>query len=419
MSTAVAPTWRTSLPSWLTSSPLPYVVSAVVTLLASRLVPYFYRGDFLLKGQPPSIFIVLLLFPLTVILWLLYSGERARGRLLQVFFAGLALSWVLHLMLMAYHGDAYGYSAWLFVPYILMIWAKTPSSGEAWNALVIFAWLLAATLVYAWVGEAVGFQAPYPVPPDLHPWESANYWLPLDGFLGFEGRWPGPFSHNTRAGLAAAFVIVIGASRWSKSTIPLIFVGGFALCFIMVRSAILAVFTALLILLIFSTWGVMKRVPLWARFTGLIVIVAGAAAGLFASGAGLTGRQAVWPAFINLWQSAPILGVGRAGIMDPSNPAAIYEDALNTFIDELARNGLLGFIVQFGTLGLGLAITLVAAGRGFAGPAAILIAYLVASQADIHHDWVHPSFYVLVIVLCVVASAQWIRSHPKKLVTAA
>ena len=37
------------LRSFLTASSLPYLISAMLTLVAARLLPYFYRGDFTFK----------------------------------------------------------------------------------------------------------------------------------------------------------------------------------------------------------------------------------------------------------------------------------------------------------------------------------------------------------------------------------
>ena len=403
------------LRSFLTASSLPYLISAMLTLVAARLLPYFYRGDFTFKGQPVPIVIVFVGFPITVLLWLRYRGSRTTSRPLTYFYGVVAVAWVIHIALMVVHKDAFGYNALFFVPYLILIWLKTPPSTDAWRALIVFAWLMAAAFAYAWIGEVARFQAPFPVPPDLHPWESQNYWLPMDGFMGMEGRWPGPFSHNTRAGLAAAFVIVIAASRWTRSSTPLILIGAFSLSLIWVRASLLAVLAGLFILMIFSQRGLLAKVPRWARWATAAVLFVLAVVFMFFSGFGLTGRDSVWPGFLELWRSSPISGVGRTGIMSDANPYAIYEDALNIFVDELARFGALGLVTFMGVLVLGLAISLRAASAQFAAPAAVLATYLVASQADIHNDWIHPSFHTLIFILVVTAAGAWLAERSSRL----
>ena len=395
--------------STLRSSALPYLASALFTLVVARLMPYFSRGDVTFKDQPLGVLVVLGLFPITVVLWALYRGKPTSSVALRWTFAAFVIAWAVHMGLMVVHGDNFNHTAWLYVPYLLLIVLKTPSADEAWGAIVIFAWIMASFFLIAWLGEVGGALEPYPRPPDLAAWERANYWLPLDGVLGFEGRWPGPFTHNTRAGLAAALIVVIGATRRTSSSIPLVVIGTFMMTFIMVRSGWLAILTGLLVALIFARSAILALIPTWLRLVAFALLVAVAAIGLFRAGAGLTGRDSVWPAFLDLWRSSPLIGVGRNGILSPGNPAAIYEDALNIGVDELARFGLLGFITQFLAVVLVAWLGLRAATRQFAAPLAVVVAYLVASMADIHNDWIHPSFLVMLIVLCATASAQWVE----------
>lgn len=49
--------------------------------------------------------------------------------------------------------------------------------------------------------------------------------LPLSGYLGLEGRWPGPFGYNSKTGFISTLLILIGLARWSMSRVIFIVVG--------------------------------------------------------------------------------------------------------------------------------------------------------------------------------------------------
>jgi O-antigen ligase len=125
---------------------------------------------------------------------------------------------------------------------------------------------------------------------------------------------------------------------------------------------------------------------------------------MFVSGPGLTGRQNIWPAFLELWYDSPLLGVGQPGIEAAGGLAALTDEAHNIFVDELARYGVLGMITLLASLGIGVFATFRAAARGFAGPAAIVTAYLALAMTDVRNDWIQPSLTGLMFVLAVVAA---------------
>jgi hypothetical protein len=395
----------------LRTSAVPYLCVAAAAVLIGRFFTYLVRGDVTVKGQPLVIVVTYVGFAIAGILWLLYRGERTRSPLLATFLCGMALVWLLHMVLMYVHDDAYNYMAFLFPVFMLLLLLKTPSADEAWTGLVAFAWVLAAILLGSWVLEISGLMEPLPLPESITAFQQDQYWLPLDGFMGVDGRWTGPFGHNTRAGLGAAFVLIIAVSRWRWSSIPLALIGAFMLLITAVRASMLSVFAALVVLVIFSRRGLLAKVPMWARFSALGVAVVGGAVFLLGAKAGLTGRQSIWPAFVDMFPQSPWTGIGASGIAQGPHIVVISGDAHNIFLDELVRNGVLGFVTQFAVIGLGIFIAFLAAARGFAPAAAILAAYLIAAQTDVQNDWIHLSYLLFVVVVTVVAAGSWLREN--------
>jgi O-antigen ligase len=126
---------------------------------------------------------------------------------------------------------------------------------------------------------------------------------------------------------------------------------------------------------------------------------------MYAGKAGLTGRERIWPAFFELWQTSPLVGVGGSGISVSGGVTQEFGHAHSLYLDELARHGLIAFIVLFSALGLGLVIAARAAGRGAPGPLAVLVAYFVTGVTEPRNDWIEPSATGFLVILMVITAA--------------
>jgi O-antigen ligase len=140
---------------------------------------------------------------------------------------------------------------------------------------------------------------------------------------------------------------------------------------------------------------------------------------LFTGKSGLTGRQDIWPAFIDLWETSPLLGVGGSGISISGGLTQQFGHAHSLYLDELARYGIVGFSFQFAALGIGAVICARAAGRGAAGPIAVLVTYLITGVTEPRNGWISPTVTgFLVILMFVLASAELTsRRSPRSLPT--
>lgn len=210
-------------------------------------------------------------------------------------------------------------------------------------------------------------------------------------------------------GLISTLLIVIGLARWRKSSLVFVVIGLLGVLLTGGRGAALALAAGLFVLVIFAAKGPVSRIPIPLRAT-----LGGLALGAFGfmfllSPLGTTGRfgtGGIWDAFVSLWRTSPWIGVGQTGILaDPR--AGISMEAHSLYLQELTRSGVLGFAVQFAIIVVGIAIVAIAAFRGVAWPLALVTSYYVASLTEVFQDgWLQHSTYSMLLILCVVASAQ-------------
>ncbi len=176
-------------------------------------VLYLWPHAVLLKGQSPAIVVLGVCFLVSAALWWLVLGRTpVHGR----------VAWFVHLFLFRLHGDLFNHTASLYVPILVMIWFKPPRANEGWAALTTLGWATAIVLVGTRLLEIVGVIDISYVPQWIIEFDKANYWLPLSGHLGLDGRWPGPFGHNGVTALMGAILVVLAVARKDqvKSGLP-------------------------------------------------------------------------------------------------------------------------------------------------------------------------------------------------------
>ena len=179
------------------------------------------------------------------------------------------------------------------------------------------------------------------------------------------------------------------------------------------RASIGAVIAAIVIMVMFAQNGRIARIPRWIRVSGGIGALMFGAIFMYSWSAGSTGRDYFWPAFMDLWESAPFVGIGTSGIAVSGGITEQFGHAHSLYIDELARYGLLGFITQFGAVAVGLVVTFLAAKRGLAGPLAILIAYLVTGLTEPRNQWISPTVTGTLLILAVVTAGVFLSREKK------
>ena len=371
----------------------------------TQYVSYLGKGAPVFKGQPAAIMLFFVIFGFAFTFWLgVKSRPRAKG-LMSGFLILMSAAWFAHLLLYRLHGDDFNYLALLYVPILVMIWFKPPDLREAWTAILAFAWTVASVLVLTRVLEMLEILEVKTQPLGVIIFDEENYFLPLNDPLGISGRWPGPFEHNADTAMMGALLIIIAIAYWTKASWVFIAVGAFTLLITSGRASMGAVIAGVIVIIVFTNHGLMARIPRVIRvWCGLGLLLAGAIF-MYTRSSGVTGRNRFWPAFIELWQSSPVFGVGTSGISISGGITQEYGHAHNLYLDELARYGLLGFVTQFAAITFGVVIAFIAAKRGVAGPLAILTAYLVTGVTEPRNSWISPSVTGMLVILIVVTAA--------------
>ena len=401
-----------------TDSAIPYLSVLIVGFVSASFVDYLYRhvypGIPLVKGQPPLVWLSGLTFACAVVLWLIYDGRRSKDPWFNSFIWAMIIAWVIHMSLAIIHRDGYTHPVWIYVPILLMIWWKTPSYRDVSTTTEVFAWSIVLVLVATRTLELLGVIPMLDVGKDLVRFESEYYWLPLSGWLGPEGRWPGPMGGTADTSTLAALLVVFGAAKRSRYRAVFVVVGGLALLLTSVRGAFAAAIAGLLVAILLSKARWLMRVPQSARLpiaAGALIATFGL---LFLQSPNLTGRTtSVWPEFLRLWEQAPLIGVGATGIATGGSVTQSATQGHNLLIDELARNGLIGIIFQGAAIGIGLLIAIRAANSAFGAPLALLVTYFVGGVAFAPNGWLGPSLPWLFILLSILLASTWlIESKP-------
>ena len=390
-----------------------YLSVLAVGMVLSQFSNYLWFEEPIYRGQPANIVVYFLVFLIAVVSWLgVNSPDRVHGLLLG-FLALMAVAWVAHWLLYRLHGDAFNYTALLYVPILVMIWLKPPSWWEAWVAILAFAWATTFVLALTRVLEMSGVLAIKTQSLAVITFDEERYFLPINDLLGIDGRWPGPFGHNGDTALMGAFLIVIALAYWTRASWVFLAVGSFTLLVTSGRASIGAVIAAIVIMVMFAQHGRIARIPRWIRVSGGIGALLFGAIFMYSRSAGSTGRDYFWPAFMDLWESAPFVGIGTSGIAVSGGITEQFGHAHSLYVDELARYGLLGFITQFGAVTVGLVVTFLAAKRGLAGPLAILIAYLVTGLTEPRNQWISPTVTGTLLILAVVTAGVFLSREKK------
>jgi len=286
-----------------------------------------------------------------------------------------------------------------------MILLKPPDAPDTWMAVQAFAWTVAFALLGTLLLETVGIVDAKDQLESLIAFDESLYFLPLNEALGIDGRWPGPFGHNGDTAMMAALLVVIAFAKWQRSSFVFLFVGTIAFLITDGRASLGAAVAGLLLLFALTTSGRIGQFPRRYRIviSGAIVLLL--TIGMYLRPAGLTGRNVIWPAFIEAWTVSPLVGLGSSGIASGGEIVSGFGHAHSLYIDELARWGLVGFLTQFSAIGFGLVLAIRAAKGGSPAPLALMVTYLVTGVTEPRNNWIVPSPTWLLLVLCVILAS--------------
>ena len=383
--------WRTSL---AISAPYPavLVVGLAISIYGQYTWQYFDPALPTIRAQAPGIWLAGLAVIAAGLLWLLTPWRRPQGLWVNVFLVLILTGWVARLSVASFRGDAYDLTVWLFPVVMIMFWLKFPSTSTLRVSLLALGWAGSIILVWTRVSELAGLVPMAPVSPDLVSYEVRNYWLPLAGTLGPEGRWPGPMGGTAFTGALGALLLVLGVAIKSKSSWVFGFVGLLALGLTSSRGAIAGAGVGVAVAILFGrsiflrTWSFRKRSGVAFSAVAVLMVL------IIQRNLTLTGRTSFWLDFLELWRSSPILGVGQSGYMEGTQATAISGTAHSLYIDELARNGLLGLVLLVSGLAVALLMAWKAAKSESSGSLALIVTVAVIGIVNTPFGWLSPSF---------------------------
>jgi len=389
-----------------------YAGALAVGVVLERAGYYLWFEQPVFKGQAPDVVLPFIAFAFAMACWLLLDARPVAPRMLMAFLAAMALAWIVHLALYRVHDDAFKYTALLYIPVLVMLALKPLRLKEAWGAVLAYAWATTGLLVSVRCLEMVGLLAPKAQVASTIAFDEERYFLPLNDLLGIDGRWPGPFGHNGDTAMMGGLLIVIAIAHWTRASWIFLPVGAITLLITSGRASMGAVAAGLIIMAMFTSSGPIDRVSRRVRVVLGTAALALGAWFMYSWRAGLTGRDVIWPAFIELWHTSPWIGVGGSGITLSTGISEASREltthfghAHSLYIDELARYGVLGFVTQFGALAIGAVIAAMAARRGRPGPLGVLVAYFVTGITEPRNFWISPTVTGFLVILMVVTAA--------------
>ena len=145
----------------LSRSQLPSVYLSVLSvgIVLSQFANYLWFEEPLYRGQSANILLFFVVFAVSFMAWLRVPARERAGAWLTSFLILMSIAWLAHLILYRIHGDAFNYTALLYVPILLMIWWKPPTVRDAWSSIFAFAWAVTLILIVTRVLEMLGILA--------------------------------------------------------------------------------------------------------------------------------------------------------------------------------------------------------------------------------------------------------------------
>jgi hypothetical protein len=257
----------------------PYPVILIVGLALGKYGQYtwqyFTPSLPTIRSHSPGIWMAWLTVAIAGLVWLLAPWRLPRNRWIQVFLALTLAGWAGRWLIARTHGDLLDLTIWLYPIVILMFWTKFPDLRTIRTSLLALGWVASILLLWTRASELLGLAPMAPVSPSLVAFEVGEYWLPLSGWLGPEGRWPGPMGGTAYTGALGALLLVLAVALRTKSSWVFGSVGVLVLLLTSSRGAIAAAGAGVAVAVLFSDLGVLRR---WGFLTR----------GVFAALGGLT-----------------------------------------------------------------------------------------------------------------------------------
>ena len=386
------------------------VCAVVLAAYSQYLWQYPFPQIPILFGQSPGIWVGALLTGLAILRWIFEPWRRAGPK--QFSFALLLLLslWSWQMVLSFVHQDAFTHMVWLYPVVLVMLFLKAPSRAEAHRALLVAGWLFVILIVVTRTLELTGTITTAETSPALIQFEQDNYWLPLSGSLGPEGRWVGPFFHNSQTGNAAAYLVALGVAIRRPTSAVFIIVGVTTLLLTSSRTSMVAAVIGAVVALLLGPYQWNRRIALRHRLAaiGFVGFLTALMALLYSPN--LTGRDVYWAFYWELWQSSPWIGVGISG--RNAGPEDFFQvNGHNLVIDALGIYGLVAAVMVLTVLISALALGVRSARLNEATSLVVIVTYCVIGLTQSDYNWTSTSVPWLMLMLPMLSAADTVNSE--------
>lgn len=317
-------------------STLPYLLALTTGIIASQFMDYLTRSNPWLFGQSVGILLMIGATATAALLWLFTAPSGRMTGLPLWTFLGFTALWILIFVSSRLDGASFTYAA-LATPVILVLMIfKPPRIPEAWWVADFAFGFIAALSLFAqlldWLGIRSSRTTIY-----------SRWSVPFtDWDLGY--RWEGFFGDPNNAGLIGATLLIYGLHRRGWLRIALISVGLLVAVFAESRTAFLAIAAGTLTTLLTSQrYRILRIRPLFTWLAILAVSVL-AVAFILLTNPTFNGRTPIWEAYLTIWSTNPLVGVGSSGLDAAIADGQVPWDTIDghsVLIDALTRHGVL------------------------------------------------------------------------------
>ena len=395
---------------------LGYLELLVCAVVLAAYSQYLWQYPFpqipILFGQSPGIWVGALLTGLAFLRWIPDPWRRAGPKQFSFTLLLLLILWSWQMILSFVHQDAFTHLVWLYPVVLAMLFLKSPSRSEAHRALLVAGWLFVILIVVTRTLEITETITAAETSPALVEFEQNNYWLPLSGSLGPEGRWVGPFFHNSQTGNVAAYLVALGVAIRRPTSAVFILVGVTTLLLTSSRTSMVAAVIGAGVALLLGPYPWNRRIALRYRLVtmGLLGILTALTALLYSPN--LTGRDVYWAFYWDLWQNSPWIGVGISG--RNAGPEEFFQvNGHNLVIDALGIYGLIAAVMVLLVLISALALGVRSARLKETTPLVVIVTYCVIGLTQSDYNWMSVSVPWLMLMLPMLSAADTVNTSRK------
>jgi O-antigen ligase len=344
-----------------------------------------------------------------IVLWARTPSDGPLDGLTAWFVLAWLVLWLFLLTLTVVRVEEVSILAVVLPVVLVLVWRKPPSPVAALAAGDVLAGCATVAVVLTLALEMAGVVGSWYGPDGaaLAAEDRSTYWLPLADLLGLDGRWAGPFVHPNLAGPVGAFLLVFGLTRRGLRRVVFAAVGVLVLLLTSSRTSQLSAVVGIVVIV--AVWWLTRPSGLGrpARVFLLAAPLVAFVAALVIVNPTLTGRTSVWPVMTQLWEGAPVLGIGDQGFADAIEAGLLppwAHHGHNIVFDALVRTGVVGVAFVLVVLALALVITTGAARRGQAVGLALVATLIVGGMADTTLHWRFLTVPMAVLLVAVLAS---------------